>query len=454
MGATWSQWAGKIRRVFQFPVHGDKNIRRQWLAGVLQSFLFILAFLALLNAIFYFWPFDNPDNLSYTLFVAAMTGLLALLWVLNRNRAFSRFTRPLTILLLAVGILFSDSPESVVWGSSFSLFALPIISASFILFPAASFLVALGINLEVQVFASLTVPGREIYPIYDGLSLLAIAGVAWLAAASLESVLDHLEELVAERTESLKKTVARLTEATETSQAYSEQMELTNTRLEQASMFKNLFLTSFRDELEAPLTAILQASADSPEELSTGILRNPELARIHRNGRFLQALINYILDLGDLEMGTLKLERTSVNLIPLLRSTASLLGEQLAHKKQQLILNVTHEAAYAFVDRRRIEQVLVNLLSTASKFSPAGTEISVSLHERPKGLWQLSVRDSGPGIGPEHVNRMFQPCNRLGVSRRILEMHDGKLWLDTLTGGGANFIVQLPASRGGDILPA
>ncbi len=454
MGATWSQWAGKIRRVFRFPVHGDKNVRRQWLAGVLQLFLFILALLALLNAIFYFWPFDNPDNLSYTLFVAAMTGLLALLWVLNRSLAFSRFTRPLTILLLAVGILFSDSPESVVWGSSFSLFALPIISASFILFPAASFLVALGINLEVQVFASLTVPGREIYPIYDGLSLLAIAGVAWLAAASLESVLDHLEELVAERTENLKKTVARLTEATETIQAYSEQMELTNTRLEQASMFKNLFLTSFRDELEAPLTAILQASADSPEELSTGILRNPELARIHRNGRFLQALINYILDLGDLEMGTLKLERTSVNLIPLLRSTAKLLGEQMAHKKQQLILNVTQEAAYALVDRRRIEQVLVNLLSTASKFSPEGTDISVSLRERENGLWQLSVRDSGPGIGPEHVNRMFQPYKRLGVSRRIIEMHEGKLWLDTLTGGGANFVVQLPASQRGDVLPA
>lgn len=447
MGAILSQWAGKIRQALRFPVHGDKSVRRQWLAGVLQLFLFILALLALVNAVFYFWPLNNPDDLSYTLFVAAMTGLLALLWVSNRNLTFSRFARPLTILLLAVGILFSDAPESVVWGSSFSLFALPIISASFILSPAASFLVALLINLEVQVFASLTMPGREIYPIYDGLNLLAIAGVAWLAAASMEGVLAHLEELVAERTESLKKTVARLTEATETIQAYSEQMELTNTRLEQASMFKNLFLTSFRDELESPLTAILQASADSPEELSTGILRNPELARIHRNGRFLQALINYILDLGDLEMGTLKLERTSVNLIPLLRSTAKLLGEQLAHKKQQLILNVTQDAAYALVDRRRIEQVLVNLLSTASKFSPEGTEISVALYERESGLWQLSVRDSGPGIGPEHVNRMFQPYKRLGVSRRIIEMHDGKLWLDTLTGGGANFVVQLPASR-------
>lgn len=447
MGATWPQWAKKMRRLFQFPVHGDKNVRRQWLAGVLLLFLFILALLALVNAIFYFWPFNNPDDLSYTLFVAAMTGLLALLWAANRSLSLSRFTRPLTILLLAVGILFSDSPESVVWGSSFSLFALPILSASFILSPAASFVVALLINLEVQIFASLTVPGREIYPIYDGISLLAIAGVAWLAAASLESVLDHLEELVAERTESLKKTVARLTEATQTIQAYSEQMELTNTRLEQANLFKNLFLASFRDELEAPLTAILQASANVSGELSTGILRNPELARIHRNGRFLQALINYILDLGDLEMGTLKLERTSVDLIPLLRSTAQLLGEQLALKKQQLNLDIPQQTAYAFVDRRRIEQVVVNLLSTASKFSPAGSEISISLHERPNGVWQLSVRDSGPGISPEHVNRMFQPFKRLGVSRRILEMHEGKLWLDTLTGGGANFILQLPASR-------
>ena len=112
-----------LNKVFRFPVYGETQVRRQWLAGVLQLFLFILAFLALVDAIYYFWPFSEPDDRSYTLFIAVMTIFLALLWSFNRNLTFSRFTRPLTILLLATGILFSDSPESVVWGASFSLFA-------------------------------------------------------------------------------------------------------------------------------------------------------------------------------------------------------------------------------------------------------------------------------------------------------------------------------------------
>jgi signal transduction histidine kinase len=182
------------------------------------------------------------------------------------------------------------------------------------------------------------------------------------------------------------------------------------------------------------------------EDLSTGVLRDPELARIHRNGRFLQALINYILDLGELEMGTLQLKRASVNIIPLIRTTAKLLSEQLALKNQRLALNLTQETAYVFVDRHRIEQVLVNLLSAAHKFSPEGTEISLSLWNQADGKIRLSVRDSGPGIGPENINRMFQPYKRLGVSRRIIEMHGGKMWIDALTGGGANFIVELPVS--------
>lgn len=436
----------KLVSFFYFPVHGSASTRRQWLASILQLFLFTLASFAFLNSITYFWPFDEPDGLIHTLYVALMMLFLGALFGLNRFSMGSRVSRPLTILLLAVGILFSDAPESVVWGASFVLFALPVISASFILRPSASFWIALFVVVELEIFSAIYVPGRETYPIYNAISLLAIAAVAWLAAASMERVLSHLEELVAERTDHLNRTVARLTEATETITAYSHELELTSTRLEQANHFKNLFITSFRNEFEAPLTGILQASSVGLDELSTGMLRDPELARIHRNGRFLQALINYMLDLGDLEMGNLNLRRESVNLVPLIRGAVKLLGEQLAIKEQHIDLRVKSELVYAHVDRVRIEQVLVNLLSAANKFSPEGTQISVSLAQNDDGKIQLSVQDSGPGISAENIKRLFEPYKRLGVSRRIIEMHDGKLWLDTQSGRGASFIVELPAS--------
>lgn len=441
----------KFSSFFRFPIYGDADTRRQWLAGILQLFLFILAFLAFVDSILYFWPFADAEGIFHTFYVGSMALVLGVLLGLNRFPLVSRIGRPATILLLAIGILFSDAPESVVWGASFVLFALPVISASFILSPSASFWLALFITVELEIFSAVYVPGRETYPIYNAISLLAIAGVAWLAAASMERVLSHLEVLVAERTDHLNKTVARLTEATGTITAYSHELELTGTRLEQANMFKNLFLTSFRDELEAPLTGILQASAVGQGELSTGILRDPELARIHRNGRFLQALINYILDLGELEMGVLRVNRESVNIIPLIRSTVKLLGEQIAIKSQRIVLDIPSESVYAYVDRARIEQVLVNLLSAANKFSPDRTEISVSLSQCGGDCIQLSVRDSGPGISAENVNRMFEPYKRLGVSRRIIEMHDGKLWLDADPGKGASFVVELPASLPADV---
>ncbi len=430
---------------FRFPMHANPDLRRRWMAGVLQAFLLLLACLALIDSLYYFWPFSEPEGIFHTAFVAVMALVFVLLLGLNRFPAASRLGRVVTVLVLAIAIPFSDAPENVIWGSSFILFALPVISAGFVLSPAASFWVALAVTAELEFFALAYVPGRETFPIYNAISLLAIAGVAWLAAASMENVLAHLEELVAERTEHLNRTVERLTEAKEMITAYSHELELTSTRLEQASMFKNLFLKSFRDEIEAPLAGILQASSVG-EELSTGILRDPELARIHRNGRFLQALINYILDLGDLELGVLEINRQPVNLVPLMRGAVKLLAERLAEKSQQLILDIPSESLTAHVDRARIEQVLVNLLSAANKFSPEGTKIAVSLVQEQQSI-QLSVRDAGPGISAENVDRMFSPYKRMGVSRRIIEMHGGKLWLDTAPGKGANFIVELPVSE-------
>jgi signal transduction histidine kinase len=432
----------RLRSIFRFPVYESTEVRRQWLAGLLLGFLLVLVGLALLDAVWYYWPLNEPDGRNYVLSTLVAALLLAGLFVMNRDARLSRYGRALTIAFLALGILFFDSPESVVSGNSFSLFTLPILSASFIVAPAASLVTALLVTAELEIFSLIMLPGQETYPIFRLLNLAAIAVISWLAASSTERVLQTLEERVAERTEELDRTVKRLARSNKIITEYSQDLARTSERLEQANTFKSLFLRSFRDELHTPLDSILNAS--SPEkELSTGILRDPELARIHRNGQFLQALINYILDLSELETGTITLQREPADLVPLIRSTVRLLDEQIADKKQVIDLKLPRESARANIDRRRIQQVLVNLLSAAHKFTPDGGRIRLDLHGA-KHYIQIAVSDSGPRISPEDEARLFEPFRRLGVSRRLIELHGGRIWIENPEESGAKFIMELP----------
>lgn len=434
-----------LRSRFRFPVYETTEVRRQWLAGLLQGSLLVLAVLALLDAIWTFWPLAEPDGRGFVLACLVMTLLLAGLFAVNRSARWSKTSRTITILLIALSIPFFDLPESVVAGASFSLFTLPILSASFIVAPAASLVMALLVTVEVEIVSLIALPGQETYPIYRLLNLTAIAAISWLAAASMERVLQTLEERVAERTEELDRTVKRLARSNKIVTEYSQDLARTSERLEQANTFKNLFLRSFRDELHGPLASILEAS--SPEkELTTGILRDPGLASIHRSGLFLQALINYILDLSELETGTIRLHREPADLVPLIRATVRLLDEQIAVKKQAIEIKIPRQAMKANVDRRRVQQVLVNLLSAAHKFTPEGGRIEIDLRGA-KHFIQIAVSDSGPRISPEDEARLFEPFRRLGVSRRLIELHGGRIWIENPGESGAKFIMELPVER-------
>ena len=152
----------------------------------------------------------------------------------------------------------------------------------------------------------------------------------------------------------------------------------------EASRAKTDFLAHMSHELRTPLNAVLGLS----EALLEGIFGdlNPEqddaLTTIHASGRHLLELINDVLDIARVEAGKLPIEREQVLLRPLIEDSAALIGSQLTLRNQRLAIELQPALPPVDIDRRRIKQVLLNLLGNASKFSPRGATVILRAERR------------------------------------------------------------------------
>lgn len=221
---------------------------------------------------------------------------------------------------------------------------------------------------------------------------------------------------------------------------------------------KDEFISTASHELKTPLTALKghaqillrQAQREGGTEAETrGLLVIDEQAdRVLR-------LVDRLLDVSRLELGRLQLELEPVDLVALARRVAR--DEGLVNPGHGIDVVSSEPGIVGNWDRARIEQVVDNLLSNAVKFSPPGTTILVSL-ERTDDWAHLLVRDQGPGVAPDQVERIFEryaqgadrPRGTVGlglglyVSRRIVEAHGGRIWVESIPGAGATFHVRLP----------
>ena len=238
-----------------------------------------------------------------------------------------------------------------------------------------------------------------------------------------------------------------------------------NAELARVARLKDEFLAAMSHELRTPLHAIL-GSAEILREKIFGDLNEKQLKyaqNVEEGGRHLLELINDILDLSKIEAGKMELELmpTSVRSV----SEASVrLVKQLAHKKQlQLTYTIDDGITSLLADERRLKQILVNLLSNAIKFTPEGGQIGLEVK---KDLAQEAVHftvwDTGIGIAPEDLARLFQPFVQLdsklarqyygtglGLSlvSRMTEMHGGGISVESEVGRGSRFTVSLPWAR-------
>jgi signal transduction histidine kinase len=230
--------------------------------------------------------------------------------------------------------------------------------------------------------------------------------------------------------------------------------------LEETSRHKSEFLASMSHELRTPLNAIIGFSEVLREEMFGPVNEKQAeyLDDIISSGNHLLSLINDVLDLSKVEAGQVELEVGPFSLREALERGVVMVREQAIEEGVQVELSAGPEVDVVEGDERRIKQVIFNLLSNAVKFTPTGGEVDVSA-TRVNGGVRVSVADTGPGIAPGDHERVFEEFQQtdagleqhegtglgLALSKRLVELHGGRIWLESELGKGSTFVFTLPA---------
>lgn len=221
------------------------------------------------------------------------------------------------------------------------------------------------------------------------------------------------------------------------------------------------FVSVVSHELRTPLTCI-KASVDMLEDTEPRDV--PEVKRellrtiVHHTGR-LEALVKDLLDATRLEAGQLSLSLQSTDLRLLVEKTVSAFAPLVEKKEQVIELELPKTIGAVTLDRHRIEQILTNLISNAHRFTPKRGHIRVSLSEAEEYL-ELTVNDDGAGIPLEQQDRIFEKFYvvadgrglagvglGLYITRQLVELHGGRIWVESTLGKGSTFHVTIPKER-------
>jgi signal transduction histidine kinase len=240
------------------------------------------------------------------------------------------------------------------------------------------------------------------------------------------------------------------------------ELEVANERLKELDRLKSDFVSNVSHELRTPLTAI-KGAVDLLLREVTGPLnekQNHYLTRVRSNTQHLAGLINDLLDLSKIESGKLELTSTLVSLGGLVDDVVETLRPLAAEKAVALEASIPEMPIMVRADRHKITQVLTNLIGNAIKFTPALGKVTVS-SSRDDGDWmRVAVCDTGPGISAHERGRIFDKFYQvaenggrkpkgtglgLAISKTLVELHGGKIWVESEPGQGSRFYFILPA---------
>jgi signal transduction histidine kinase len=225
---------------------------------------------------------------------------------------------------------------------------------------------------------------------------------------------------------------------------------------------KSMFVSVAAHELRNPLTPILgyvELLLDNPR---------PPLSQDHReilqillkNVLRLQTITSDLLDMARIEAGRIELILRPANMRSLIEMVCAEYRTQLAAKKQQLVLDIDARLPEALCDESRTAQIIGNLLSNASKYTPLHGQITIALAPAEEGYLQLAITDTGIGIGSDDQINLFSAFFRardpaaaqargtglgLHITRLLIELHGGRIWFTSRPGAGSTFYVTFPA---------
>lgn len=257
-------------------------------------------------------------------------------------------------------------------------------------------------------------------------------------AAQLEEIYGRLEEKVQERTRSL--------------------VEM-HRQLQEADRHKSQFLATTSHELRTPLTAVIGFAEELADESAGPLhpLQKRYVANVLTSARHLLGLINDLLDLSKIEAGRMTLRPTAVDLEPLMETVASMVDGMARLQGITLTFAIPQGIAVQ-ADRERLQQVLLNLVANALKFTPQGGSVTIAA-ERIGSEARLSVTDTGIGIPPEDQERIFREFEQvdssltrrregtglgLPLSRRLVALMGGRIGVQSQPGKGSCFWFTLP----------
>jgi PAS domain S-box-containing protein len=297
------------------------------------------------------------------------------------------------------------------------------------------------------------------------------------AVEALQAHAEHLEALVQERTEALSEVneelqssneeLNRLNESLESANAQfaatNDELLAANEALDEATHAKSEFLASMSHELRTPLNSIIGYSGILLQGLAGEL--NAEQAKqlemVSASGRHLLVLINQILDLAKVEAGELELHPTSFDISELVQEVTNTLRPLAAEKGVELVGEVLAGAESLRCDRTAVEQILINLVGNAVKFTDVGRVCLRAIREDRDVVFEVS--DTGCGVPSQDMSRIFdefyqssvlgaKPAGGTGlglsVSRRLAEQLGGGIEADSEVGRGSLFRVRLPADPG------
>jgi PAS domain S-box-containing protein len=545
-----------LNQLLNVPSADPDDARRRRLLNILLISIAVMTALILLAVILVATAgLEEFQMQGLTLPIACLLTLVGVVIIYAINRYWSgQFAGALLLLILIVVSGFTDTPRNVVEGRSLFLFTIPILMASVILLPWASFIVAGLSSLVVSVIALNAL--QAVPPVPTILGFFSVALVAWLSARSLEDALRdlrilnlELDQRVQERTRELAAAFSRNQAILEgiadgvivfdnTGQAIvanpaiaslleqpadkitgrnietliAEKMNAADqetlvallknrethhpsikfewgektlsasvapvhvasgkeigtvavfrdfTREARIDLMKSTFVSIASHELRTPLNAIL-GYADMLQENVYGPLSERQsgvLERIVANTGHLLSLVGNLLDQAQIEAGTLTLNALPLVPSDLVKDVLGVMDVLAQPKGLELTSHVADDLPPTLLgDRRRLQQILINLVGNAIKFTEEG-KVHVQTYRADETHWVLEVSDTGRGISPEAQTYIFEPFRQadeplvreytgaglgLSIVKQLTDMMGGRIELESELGRGSTFTIVLP----------
>jgi len=409
----------------------------------------------------------GPAFLLIAALVALTSGLS--LWLLSRRLLAAQATWQMGLVAAITLAIYASRRPEVIFLYAF----LPLLAVVTIDWRAGLLAEAVVIGLVLWVAHSPAMP-----PVPAAYGLVTVVGgaytglVGWAVIAPLlavtqwslfyaEQAQKNMEEARDHRLE-LEQTQKDLIQANQELARLSDRLKTMYQVAEEARRAKEEFVANVSHELRTPLNMIIGFSemiTQSPQvygdSLPPALLA--DITAIQRNSQHLARLVDDVLDLSQIEAGRMALSKEWTSLREIVDEAAQVVGALFASKGLALETAVAPDVAPVLCDGTRIRQVVINLLSNAGRFTERGGVQVSAWCEKDNAV--VSVADSGPGIAPEDQKKLFEPFQQLdssirrhhggsglglSISKRFVEMHGGKMWLESAVGVGTTITFSLP----------